>query len=80
MRLLRQITRALTVAQSRHPVPAPCYSVQLIDVATGHAWRAGHLSASALSRNPAQTAADLMRNRDPRRFTTRVQIAQGDRA
>lgn len=79
MRLLRQITRALNVAPPRQPTSAPCYSVQLIDMATGHAWRAGHLSASALSRNPAQTAADLMRNRDPRRFTTRVQIAHGER-
>ena len=52
---------------------SPCYAVRLIDRTTGMAHCVADIPLVIYSRDPQAAVADLLRNRDPNRWTVHVE-------
>lgn len=72
MTMLNHLTAFAGAAiDAMRPLP-PVFAVDLIDRATGRHHRIAGIPVTVMTRDPADTAADLLRNRDTTRWTTRA--------
>lgn len=72
MTMLNHLTAFADAAiQAMRPLP-PVFAVDLIDRVTGRQHCIAGIPVTVLTRNPAEASADLLRNRDTVRWTTRA--------
>ncbi|MFV0302756.1 MAG: hypothetical protein ACK5IP_18125 [Paracoccus sp. (in: a-proteobacteria)] len=78
MTMLNHLTAFAGAAyQAMRPLP-PVFSVDLIDRDTGRHHCIAGIPVTVMTRDPAAASADLLRNRDTLRWTTRATPLQGD--
>lgn len=78
MMMLNHLTAFADAAyQAMRPL-SPVFAVDLIDRDTGRHHCIADIPVTVMTRDPAEASAELLRNRDRARWTTRALPLQGD--